>query len=56
MTKNEEPLNLSHAGPSEVKAVHVLLVYVNENFRNQLLMDVQLIKELSITKANKLFE
>ena len=38
MAKKEEPLNLNHADPSEVKkALYVLLVCVNENFKNQLL-------------------
>ena len=40
MTKKEEPLNLNHVGPSEVKS--------HENLKNQLLMDVQLIKRASI--------
>ena len=44
MTNKEESLNLYHAEPSEVKSLACPLVCVNENFKNQLLMDVQLIK------------
>ena len=44
MTKKEEPLNLNHAEPSEVKSLGLFVL--NENFKSQLLMDVQLIKEL----------
>ena len=45
MTKKEEPLNLNHAELSEVKSL-ACSVCINEYFKNQLLMDVQLIKEL----------
>ena len=47
MTKKEESVNLNLAEPSEVKSWHFLLACVNENFKSQLLMDVQPTKELS---------
>ena len=47
VTKKEEPLNVNLAEPNEMKALHYILVCVNQNFKNQLLIDVQLIKKLS---------
>ena len=45
--KNEEPLNLNLEESSEVKTLHLPLVCVNENFKNQFLIYVQLIQEVS---------
>ena len=47
ITKIEESLNLNLAEPSEWKALPFDLVWVNENFKKQLLVDAQLIQELS---------
>ena len=45
VNKKEKPLNLNFAEPSEQKSLNFLLDRVNKNFKNQLLVDVQLAKE-----------
>ena len=43
LTKTEEPLNLNLTEPNEMES----LAFPAENFKNQLLRDVQLTKEFS---------
>ena len=47
------PLNLNIAGPSKAKNLTFLLVYVNENFKNRSVVDVQLIQDLSYVRKSK---
>ena len=56
VTRKEEPLKLNLAKPKKWKALHVLLVCVNENFKNQSLIDVQQIQEAFIIseKVNRI--
>ena len=46
VTKNEEPLSLNLSEPSKMKS---LALHLSLNFKTQLLIDVQLIKELLIS-------
>ena len=45
VTKKQKPFDLNFAEPSEQKFLNFLLDHVNKNFKNQLLVDVQLAKQ-----------
>ena len=47
VTKKEKLLNLNLQSQAKWKALHFMLVCVNGNFKNQALIDVQQIQELS---------